>query len=86
MLHSLSARVLLMATSTGQDIAECPMMLTECIEYVLRKMPKGPKSVMAFNIQIEVMSVMYDCTHLNFGDAPEFPPAPVDNYGYHFGL
>jgi hypothetical protein len=86
MLHSLAARVLIMATETGDDIAACPLLLTECINYVLRKMPASLRTSMAFNIQIEVMSVMYDAVYLDFGNAPEFPPAPVDNYGAHFGL
>lgn len=72
MLHSLSARVLLMATETGDDIASCPMLLTECINYVLRKMPVPLRQTLAFNIQIEVMSVMYDAVHLDFGNAPEY--------------
>jgi hypothetical protein len=86
MLHSIAARVLLMASETADAIIEEPMLLTECINYVLRNMPAPLRNHMAFNVQIEVMSAIYDCDHLNFGDAPEFPPAPVDNYGYHFGL
>jgi hypothetical protein len=76
MLHTLAARVLMMATETGEDIAECPLLITECINYVLRKMPASLRTTLAFNIQIEVMSVMYDAVYMDFGNAPEFDVDP----------
>ena len=76
MYNKLAARVLLMAAETGQDIAECPLILTECIDYVLRKVPAGLKTYMAFHIQMEVLSVLYDAVPVNFGNAPEYSVDP----------
>lgn len=86
MLHTLAARALLMATSTGEDIIAHPTIIQECIHYVLRNMPAQLRTHMAFNIHLEIMHVIYESCPADFGNAKEFPPAPVDNYGYHFGL
>lgn len=76
MLHALAARVLMMITETGTDIAEQPLILNECIEYVLRKMPASLRTTMAFNIHIEVLATIYDALPIDFGNAPEYGVDP----------